>query len=162
MTHSHFVKYSRVPPVVPDQPLADLVSSRAEVEAFVPATFGLDNFECGEPPRTALAGMFDLQAFTDFSAQSDPHLCVPRYLDEFVTWLFETLRRESIEKEDGDSVRLAAPLPFHAKFLGDGLLFLWLIDYDGIEVFRSYLINGYTRPVVPDGHGPDRPAVGAD
>jgi hypothetical protein len=24
---------------------------------------------------------------------------------------------------------------------------------------RSYLINGYGRPVVPDGHGPDRPAV---
>jgi site-specific DNA-methyltransferase (adenine-specific) len=25
---------------------------------------------------------------------------------------------------------------------------------------RSHLINSYTRPVVPDGHGPDRSAVG--
>lgn len=60
MTQSHFVRYSRIPLAVPDQTLGDLVSSRTEVEGFAPAIFGLNNFECGEPPLTALAAMLDL------------------------------------------------------------------------------------------------------
>src|ERR1700687_748845 len=39
----------------------------------------------------ALAAMFDLEGFTMFCNQIDPHLVVPEFLDSFLKWLFEQI-----------------------------------------------------------------------
>ena len=72
-----------------------------------------------------LAAIFDLQGFTDFCNQIDPHLVVPEYLSSFLDWIFKELSKEFVhEKRDG-KVMLWSRLPFFSKFLGDGILFLW-------------------------------------
>lgn len=73
----------------------------------------------------ALAAIFDLEAFTSFCNQIDPHLVVPEYMNEFLSWLFESVSSEFVYSKDAKEVLLWCPLPFYAKFLGDGVLFLW-------------------------------------
>lgn len=136
MSSSLFLSYERRP--APDsEPLGDLVMARSTLDLFQPALFSMDNFDSGgSAVVTSLAAIFDLEGFTGFSSQNDPQLCVPAFLDDFIDWLFRTIKKLSIEKDLGETdVRLYAPLPFYAKFLGDGVLFLWEVDYKGIELF---------------------------
>lgn len=73
----------------------------------------------------ALAAIFDLAGFTTFSSQVDPHLAVPEYLDRFLNWLFESIRKGLLKDSNNGEISLWASLPFMAKYLGDGVLFLW-------------------------------------
>jgi hypothetical protein len=73
----------------------------------------------------ALAAIFDLEGFTSFCNQIDPHLVIPEYLNSFLGWLFKELSDEFKHKQAGKHTSLWAQLPFFAKFLGDGVLFLW-------------------------------------
>lgn len=73
----------------------------------------------------AIAAIFDLEDFTSFCSQVDSYLVIPKYLSCFLTWLFNKLK-ETQKKEILDNVVvLYGFLPFYAKFLGDGILFLW-------------------------------------
>src|SRR5439155_15886045 len=88
---------------------------------------------------SCLAAIFDLEGFTPFTSQSDPDLDVTTFLNDFITWLFSTLGRLSKERHENGREYLWCPLPFFAKFMGDGVLYLWKIDYDGINRFcRRY------------------------
>ena len=69
--------------------------------------------------------MFDLSGFTNFCSQVDPHLSVPEYLSRFLDWLFDDIKKEFLRKIYKEGKELWADLPFLAKFLGDGVLFLW-------------------------------------
>lgn len=134
MPTRHF-RYQRIVQEDPTDPLADIRMSADEISAFSPAAFGLAGFGSGVEVRHAMAAIFDLERFTDFAAQSDPHLVVPGFLGAFVDWMFDRVRTLSVEKTipaSGDN-HLFAPLPFFVKFLGDGLLILWELDY-GMEV----------------------------
>lgn len=84
----------------------------------------------GEKKFDALAAIFDLEGFTSFYDQRDPHLVVPSYLDKFLCWLFEGLKREFKKEQFGDKVLLWGYLPVFAKFMGDGVLLLWKLPKD--------------------------------
>ena len=73
----------------------------------------------------ALAAFFDLEGFTSFCNQIDPHLVVPEYLSEFLNWLFTSISKETTMGKERNEIVLWCPLPFFAKFVGDGVLFLW-------------------------------------
>jgi len=75
--------------------------------------------------REGLAAIFDLEGFTFFCNQIDPHLVIPGFLSLFLDWLFKEISKEFTHKRERDGRTLWCALPFFAKFLGDGVLFLW-------------------------------------
>lgn len=73
----------------------------------------------------AIAAVFDLEGFTTFCKQIDPHLSVPIYLSRFLDWLIDQLKKHTIRQHHREGSRLWHPLPFFLKYMGDGLLVLW-------------------------------------
>ncbi len=94
-------------------------------DRFNPRLLGLGNINRPSKQVEALAAVFDLSGFTSFCSQVDPHLSVPEYLSRFLDWLFNSIKTELIAKTYTNRKALWAELPFLAKFLGDGVLFLW-------------------------------------
>ena len=80
----------------------------------------------------ALAAVFDLEGFTTFCTQIDPHLVIPEFLTEFLNWLFESISKEFLQKTEEEQIVLWCQTPFYAKFMGDGVLFLW--DTRGVDL----------------------------
>lgn len=89
----------------------------------------------------ALAAIFDLEGFTSFCNQIDPHLVIPEYLTAFLEWLFNSISEEFTQKKEGNEVRLWCRLPFFGKFMGDGVLFLWDTDDLTREVIGNIVIS---------------------
>jgi class 3 adenylate cyclase len=104
------------------------VLRKEEFEKFNPNILGLGDIRQRGVAYDALSAVFDLAGFTHFCTQIEPHLAVPRYLSEFLSWLMEQLRRETVMDDLDTGVRLWHPLPFFVKFMGDGLLLLWDTD----------------------------------
>lgn len=106
-------------------------------DRFNPSVLGLGDLTATSIERDAIAAVFDLQGFTRFCSQSDPQLAVSEFLAAFLDWLFDAVKRENIVAERGpDGKKLPThdedgtlpaytTLPFFAKFMGDGVLFLW-------------------------------------
>lgn len=131
--------------------------SKPEFAAFTPAVLGLGDIARGGEYKQALAAFFDLDGFTDFCNQVDSHLVIPEFLTRYLHWLFQALADEFRESEDEASVRLWGCLPFYAKFLGDGILFLWATDlcrgFPGrVNIAQSLLsiTNAYVSSFAPD------------
>lgn len=101
------------------------ILEKGRFEGFNPSVLGLGNIGKPSKEADAIAAVFDLTAFTDFCRQVDPHLAVPVYLSRFLAWLFDTVKEEFVQKRYKEGVKLWADLPFLAKFMGDGVLFLW-------------------------------------
>lgn len=97
---------------------------------FNPDLMNVGNLIIPSKAIEVLSATFDLEGFTNFTKQVDPQLSIPNFISEFFTWLFESIRKELTEKEE-DNI-LWAEFPFFAKFMGDGVLFLWKIDIDKI------------------------------
>ena len=96
-----------------------------EFNSFNPEILGLGDISLPSTRAEAIAAVFDLSGFTKFCGQVDPHLTVPEYLSRFLDWLFEDIRKGFVKKTHKEGKELWADLPFLAKFLGDGVLFLW-------------------------------------
>ena len=96
-----------------------------KLNQFNPSILNLGDISIPSREVGAIAAVFDLAGFTKFCNQVDPHLAVPKYLSNFLDWLFGKIRGELTEVSYGDRKKLWAELPFLAKFLGDGVLFLW-------------------------------------
>jgi class 3 adenylate cyclase len=96
-----------------------------QFDKFNPAVLDLGDISTPATQVEALAAIFDLSGFTTFCSQVDPHLAVPEYLSRFLNWLFDEIRKGSLRESNEDKKVLWASLPFLAKFLGDGVLFLW-------------------------------------
>ena len=94
-------------------------------DSFNPDVLGLGDISLRSTQVEAIAGVFDLSGFTTFCSQIDPHLAVPEYLSRFLDWLFEEIKKEFVAESYKEGKKLWAELPFLAKFLGDGALFLW-------------------------------------
>lgn len=96
-----------------------------DFEKFNPRLLSLGDI--GSPSREveAIAAVFDLSGFTDFCKQVDPHLAIPPYLSRFLDWLFNEIKQSFLQRSYKEGKRLWTDLPFLAKFLGDGVLFLW-------------------------------------
>jgi len=92
---------------------------------FNPYVLGLGDISSPSKPAEAIVAVFDLSGFTNFCSQVDPHLSVPEYLSRFLDWLFSEVKRRFVKKSHEEGKELWAELPFLAKFLGDGVLFLW-------------------------------------
>jgi hypothetical protein len=92
---------------------------------FNASLLGLGDISCDVRCFEAIAAIFDLKGFTSFCDQRDPHLEVPQYLNNFLDWLFKRIAKESLKQQDENRSVLWYPHPFFAKFLGDGVLFLW-------------------------------------
>jgi hypothetical protein len=97
----------------------------SQLNSFKPDLLGLGDISKHSSRTEAIAAIFDLSGFTKFCSQNDPHLCVPDYLSNFLTWLFNKIKEETVNETYPAGKTLWCDLPFMAKFLGDGVLFLW-------------------------------------
>ena len=105
-----------------------------QFDAFSPQVLGLGDINSRSEQINAIAAVFDLAGFTNFCGQVDPHLAVPEYLSRFLDWLFSETKNGLVNEADAEETMLWAGLPFLAKFLGDGVLFLWdTADMGGAE-----------------------------
>lgn len=104
------------------------VISKEKFDSFNQDILGLGEIGAKSNQINAISVLFDLEGFTDFCKQIDPHLAVPEYLSEFLKWLFEQVRKELIENTYPEGYDTYSELPFLAKFMGDGILFLWNTD----------------------------------
>jgi len=98
---------------------------KKKFERFTPQLLGLGDISLLSKEVEALAAVFDLSGFTRFCNQVDPHLSVPEFLSRFLDWLFDQIGLALTAKGYKENIALWAELPFLAKFLGDGVLFLW-------------------------------------
>jgi len=96
-----------------------------QFERFNPDVLDLGDISLPATKVEALAAVFDLSGFTTFCSQVDPHLVVPEYLSRFLDWQFGEIRKGLLRESKEDEKVLWASLPFLAKFLGDGILYLW-------------------------------------
>jgi len=92
---------------------------------FNSSILGLGDISLPSKEVEAIAAVFDLAGFTKFCNQVDPHLAVPKYLSNFLDWLFDKVKAGITEGDYGERKALWAELPFLVKFLGDGVLLLW-------------------------------------
>jgi class 3 adenylate cyclase len=104
----------------------------------------------------ALAVVFDLAGFTAFCNQNDPQLVIPDYVNRFLNWLFDTIRSSLSSGRSDAQVKLWCRLPVFAKFLGDGLLFIWdtqrmdpTIELGNVVICMNDICSDYKTEFVP-------------
>ena len=130
-------------------------TSKRNFKKFNASLLGLGDISSDGKCFEAIAAIFDLKGFTSFCDQRDPHLEVPRYLSNFLDWLFRRIAEESFKQQDGNHSVLWYPHPFFAKFLGDGVLFLWdatRLNHDTRSNIVGYLYlicNDYETEFLP-------------
>jgi len=131
--------------------------SKKDFATFNPSALGLGDIARDGEYIQALVAFFDLEGFTDFCGQVDSHLVIPEFLSRYLTWLFKTLADQFRESEDETQVKLWGSLPFYAKFLGDGILFVWNTDlcrgFPGtVNIAQNLLAvtNLYAERFLPD------------
>ena len=71
---------------------------KSELNKFSPAVLKLGDIGKKSKQIDVIAAVFDLSDFTKFCSQVDPHLSMPRFLKEFLNWLFESIKYEFIEQ----------------------------------------------------------------
>jgi class 3 adenylate cyclase len=103
---------------------------------------GLANLTERKKTFEGLAAILDLKDFTRFCDQRDSHNAVPEFISEFLEWLFEAIRNESLDIDNEEEnvsgeVVLWFHLPIFGKFLGDGLLLLWDVTDMSKEARRN-------------------------
>jgi class 3 adenylate cyclase len=124
------------------------------VNAFNPSLLSIGDITLPSKPVDVLAAIFDLEGFTNFTKQIDPQLSIPNFINDFCQWMFSTLSKEMVRQKPVKS--FWAELPFFAKFLGDGILFLWRIDSEKIsetygqksQKVQSYIYNFLANTIV--------------
>jgi len=125
-------------------------------DKFNPVVLGLGDISTKSRQIEAIAAVYDLSGFTNFCRQVDPHLSVPTYLYEFLNWLFERIRIQLTIKRYRKGVLVNAELPFFAKFMGDGVLFLWEVTNIDIKMMCNIVLlnrnicNRYSSNFVPE------------
>jgi hypothetical protein len=105
--------------------------SQKEFDSFNPEILGLGNLSLDGSYHNALAAFFDLKGFTDFCNQMDSQLVIPEFIRRYTDWLFNAIAVCFTESVEDNRVKIWGSLPFYAKFLGDGILFLWNTDHSG-------------------------------
>lgn len=141
--------------VTKDGKKAKLLSKKV-FEQFNPDLLGLGDLTNPASSTEAIAAVFDLQGFTNFCKQIDPHLSVPTFLGPFITWLMDQIKSEMTQKVYDEGTSLWGPLPFFVKFMGDGLLILWdssktsPISRRNILVGLSAICKKYPKSFLPE------------
>ena len=133
-----------------------LYLSPAMFRTFNVSTLGLGDVSKRGNHMDVLAAIYDLEEFTSFCSQIDPHLVVPKYLDQMLTWLFDEIATSFTKEYHQDKVILWGKFPFFTKFLGDGIMFLWDTKGLGPASLGNIVINlykvcsAYTAKFLPD------------
>jgi class 3 adenylate cyclase len=109
-------------------------------KSFNTSVLGLGDISKDGKYVQAIAAFYDLEGFTSFSNQVDSHLVIPEFLKRYLDWIFSSIAEKFKEGESDSVVRIWASLPFYAKFLGDGILFLWDTEYSGGPMGLSNLV----------------------
>ena len=102
--------------------------SKRQFVRFNPRILDLGDIKRESNYIQALAAIFDLEGFTAFFNQPDPHLVVPEYMYLFLDWFFDEIAESFVFDENKYRIAIYGSFPFFAKFLGDGVLFLWNTD----------------------------------
>jgi hypothetical protein len=127
----------------------------SKFEKFDPTVLGLGNISKESKNIQAIAAVFDLNGFTNFCNQVDPHLCVPEYMNSFLNWLFYEVKEEFVKKSTSKGKILWAELPFFAKFTGDGVLFLWntqgmnIVNICNVVISLDTICDDYKKVFLP-------------
>jgi len=105
--------------------------SKDTYDRFTPAILGLGDLAAPPTTTNAVCAVCDLEGFTALCSRPDSHLVVPEFLNQVLTWLFDRIKLSSAARAHTDGHIMNSPLPFFAKFMGDGVLLLW--DTHGVE-----------------------------
>ena len=111
----------------------------AAADRFNASLLGLGDLTSDAISTDAIAAVFDLEGFTNFCKQIEPHLAVPIFLSEFLPWLINQLKNALVMDEYEQGLRLYSPLPFFLKFTGDGILVLWDASQMGVVQRRNII-----------------------
>lgn len=95
------------------------------LKKFNSSTLDLGDISSPSQELETIAAVFDLSSFTKFCNQVDAHLAIPKYLNDFLDWLFSRIRIGLTNENTGGPKTLWADPPILSKFLGDGVLLLW-------------------------------------
>lgn len=115
--------------------------SKTAYEAFGLSLLGLGDITKNSRSIDSIAAVFDLEGFTNFCKQIEPHLSVPLFLSEFLSWLLEEIKKEMTKEIYEDGALLWCPLPFLVKFMGDGLLVLWDVSNSSDGQRRNVVVS---------------------
>jgi class 3 adenylate cyclase len=98
-----------------------------QIQATAPQTQRIIKFRPeASPPIKALVLVADLHGFSHFFSQPDVQLYVPRFLNHIFAALNRSFKGGLIPWLDEKNPPYAAfPDPMHAKFQGDGALYIW-------------------------------------
>ena len=103
-----------------EQPIVNGISLK-----FSPDMLDLGDISAPCQEIEAVAAIFDLTSFTKFCNQVDSYLAIPRFLNTFLEWFFDSMQKGLTKEKNGKSTYLWAEFPLMVKFLGDGLLLVW-------------------------------------
>lgn len=92
---------------------------------FSPSILDIGDIRSPSQEIEAITAVFDLSDFTKFCNQVDAYLAIPKFLNEFLTWLFSKIKIGLTENFNERPRSYWVELPVLAKFLGDGVLLLW-------------------------------------
>ncbi len=130
--------------------------SLEDFDKFNPDVLGLGDITNDGKYTNALSVFLDLEGFTDFCNQVDSHLVIPEFLTKYLKWIFDSIADRFTEGIYKNHVKIWGSLPFYAKFLGDGILFLWDTDNSGgmvglqnIILHLKELTDNYVNKFLP-------------
>lgn len=115
--------------------------TREAFDRFNPSLLGLGTLTSEAIATDSIAAMFDLDGFTTFCKQIEPHLSVPVFLSAFLEWLMSQIKTEMTHEEYPEGIALWGPLPFFVKFMGDGLLVLWDVSRSDDNARRNIIVT---------------------
>jgi class 3 adenylate cyclase len=115
--------------------------TREAFDRFNPSLLGLGKLTSEAVATDSIAAMFDLDGFTTFCKQIEPHLSVPVFLSAFLEWLMDQIKMEMTHEEFPEGIALWGPLPFFVKFMGDGLLVLWDVTRSDDNARRNIIVT---------------------
>lgn len=117
------------------------VVKKKVIESYNPSVLGLGDISNTSVATGVIAAIFDLEGFTNFCKQSDPQLCVPLFLSEYLDWIFKSIQKETCDETYPEGYTIWHKLPLLTKFMGDGLLVLWetegMLDATKINLISS-------------------------
>jgi hypothetical protein len=132
-TRKDFIKV-----VIEDEPFSLIKKER--FKEFNESILGLGKINTKPSKIDALSAIFDLERFTNFCTQRDPDLNVSLFLNDFLIWIFDEIKKSLIVEEYNEGYLLYSNLPFLSKYLGDGILFLWdAAKMDEIEICNTII-----------------------
>lgn len=143
-------------PVTGRPPGARRAYNNQSISRFNPSILNLGDVSLPCREKEAVAAVLDLTGFTAFCSQVDSYLAIPRFLNDFLDWFFNSIRDGLSEEMFDNRKAFWADFPQLVKFLGDGVLLVWdthRMEEDAIcrlvtmlhGVCRSYRQEFYPR-----------------